>query len=104
LLAGAAWLAGSWIEPLVHAHRGPLVHLLLSHPGVRPRPRGALVIVVLAYIDGLVPPLARADGATLVLAVSVLVCAIARQRAAASGRRAAASGARGARRSGRPGA
>jgi signal transduction histidine kinase len=82
LLAGATWLAGSWIEPLVHAHRGPLVHLLLSHPGVRPRPRSALVIVVLAYVDGLVPPLARADGATLVLAASVLVCAVARYRAA----------------------
>jgi signal transduction histidine kinase len=82
LLAGFTWLAGSWIEPLVHAHRGPLVHLLLSHPGVRPRPRSAMVIVAVAYIDGLVPVLARADGATLVLAACVLGCAIQRYRAA----------------------
>ena len=58
------------------------MHLLLAHPGVRPRPRTAMAIVVLAYVDGLVPALARADAATLVLAVSVLLCALARHRTA----------------------
>ena len=36
-LAGAAWLAGDVWSALVYAHRGPLVHALLTYPSGRTR-------------------------------------------------------------------
>ena len=77
-LAAATWFAGDLSGALVYAHRGPLVHLLLSFPGDRrPRPVARVVIVV-AYIDGLVPALARADVPTVALMAAVIAVAIAR--------------------------
>ena len=37
LLAGATWLAGDVWGALVYAHRGPLVHALLTFPTGRTR-------------------------------------------------------------------
>ncbi len=65
LVAGAAWLAGDVWGELVYAHRGPLAHLLL---GLSP-------VTALAYVDGLVPPLARSPSITLALAAAVVLAA-----------------------------
>jgi len=42
MLAGATWFAGDLSGALVYAHRGPLVHVLLSYPGGRVRSRGVV--------------------------------------------------------------
>ena len=72
LVAGAAWLAGDVWAELVYAHRGPLVHLLL---GLSP-------VTALAYVDGLVPPLARSPWITLALVSAVVLAAAWRVRSA----------------------
>jgi signal transduction histidine kinase len=63
LVAGVAWLAGDVWSGLLYAHRGPLAQLLL----------GRSPLTALAYVDGLVPPLARSPWPTLVLAGAVVV-------------------------------
>jgi signal transduction histidine kinase len=71
-LAGAAWLAGDVWSGLVYAHRGPLVHALLTYPSGRTRSPLVVTVIVLAYVDGLVPGLARAPGATIALMAGVV--------------------------------
>jgi signal transduction histidine kinase len=71
-LAGAAWLAGDAWSPLVYAHRGPLVHVLLSYPSGRTRSPLIVVVIAVAYVDGLVPEIARAPWATIALMTAVV--------------------------------
>ena len=54
-LAGAAWLAGDLGSALVYAHRGPLVHALLTYPSGRTRSPPIVAVIAVAYVDGLVP-------------------------------------------------
>jgi len=75
MLAGATWFAGDLSGALVYAHRGPLVHVLLSYPGGRVRSRGVVVVIAAAYADGLVPGAARSAWLTVALMAAVLVAA-----------------------------
>jgi signal transduction histidine kinase len=84
LLTGVTWFAGDLAGSLVYLHRGPLVHLLLSYPSGRTRSRLGLPLIAVAYVDGLVPDLARADWPTIALAVALAAVAV-QQRASASG-------------------
>ena len=71
-LAGAAWLAGDAWSALVYAHRGPLVHALLTYPSGRTRSPLIVGVIAAAYVDGLVPNLARAPWPTIALVVTVV--------------------------------
>ena len=71
-LAGAAWLAGDAWGALVYAHRGPLVHALLTYPSGRTRSPLIVGVIAAAYVDGLVPNLARAPWPTIALVVTVV--------------------------------
>jgi signal transduction histidine kinase len=77
-LTGVTWLAGDVWSALVYAHRGPLVHTLLTHPSGRARSPLAVAIIALAYIDGLIPALARSPWPTLALGTVVVGAAAAR--------------------------
>jgi signal transduction histidine kinase len=81
LLSGVAWFAGDLWSVLLYAHRGPLVHLLLTYPSGRSSSRVTLIVIAAAYADGLIPDLARSEWATLALMGAVLLIAIARHRA-----------------------
>ena len=70
-LAGATWLAGAAWSTLAYAHRGPLVHALLTYPSGRTRSPALAALIALAYVDGLVPDLARSPWLTIALATSV---------------------------------
>ena len=67
-LAGFAWLAGSLLPAAIFWHRGPLVHLCVTYPTGRLRRRLALIAVGVAYVDGLVKPIASNDVVTLAVA------------------------------------
>lgn len=82
MLAGVLWFAGDLAAPLVYAHRGPLVHLLVGHPDGRVRGRAAAAVVAAAYIDGFVPGLAREERLTLALVLAVVAVLAARLRRA----------------------
>jgi signal transduction histidine kinase len=84
VLTGAAWLAGDLVGVLALAHRGPLVHVLVTFPTGRARARLVLVVVALAYVAGLVPAVARDPWTTVVL-VGVVVCTTAWRWRAAQG-------------------
>jgi hypothetical protein len=72
-LAGGAWFAGDLEASLLYLHRGPLVHLLLTYPGSgRVRSRFVWVVIACAYVDGVVPALARSEIPTIVLAAAVI--------------------------------
>ena len=75
LLAGATWLAGDVSGALVYAHRGPLVHALLTFPTGRTRSKPTMVVIVLAYVDGLIPAVARGPWATVALTAAVICSA-----------------------------
>ena len=64
VLAGVAWFAGDLTDVLLYAHRGPLVHLLLTYPSGRVGSRAAAVVIGAAYVDGLIPELARSEWPT----------------------------------------
>ena len=71
-LAGAAWLAGDAWSALAYAHRGPLVHVLLTYPSGRTRSPLIVGVIAAAYVDGLVPNLARAPWPTIALMAAVV--------------------------------
>ena len=75
-LAGFAWLTGSLLPVAIFWHRGPLVHLCVTYPTGRLRRRLALMAVGVAYVDGLVKPIASNDVVTLAVAVLVAVAAV----------------------------
>jgi len=72
LLAGATWLAGDLSQALAYAHRGPLVHALLTYPSGRTRSPLIAAVIVAAYVDGLVPELARSPWPTIALTAAVV--------------------------------
>jgi len=82
LASGVAWFAGDLWSALLYAHRGPLVHLLLTYPSGRISSRATLAVIAAAYADGLIPDVARSEWATLGLMGAVLLVAVARYRAA----------------------
>ncbi|HYZ29579.1 MAG TPA: hypothetical protein VE570_11015, partial [Thermoleophilaceae bacterium] len=67
-LTGLSWLAGDVWSGLLYAHRGPLVHALLTHPAGRTRSPVVILVIGAAYGDGFVPALARSPWPTLALA------------------------------------
>jgi hypothetical protein len=75
---GVTWLLGTMSSDLALLHRGPLIHLLVTAPGGRPRTAVETLVVGAAYLDALVPAIGRDDGATLALAVLVAGVALAR--------------------------
>jgi signal transduction histidine kinase len=80
VLAGAAWFAGDLAEVLLYAHRGPLVQLLLTYPSGRVGSRAAAAVIGAAYVDGLVPELARSEWPTIALMAAVTTVAAWRHR------------------------
>ena len=75
-LAGFTWFLGTAFEPALYLHRGPLVHLLLSYPTGRLPTRLARAVVIAAYVDGAIVPLARNDVLTLALSIAVAGAAL----------------------------
>ena len=71
-LAGVVWLAGDAWSTLAYAHRGPLVHALLTYPTGRTRSPALLGVIALAYVDGLASDLARAPWPTIALMTLVV--------------------------------
>ena len=71
-LAGVVWLAGDAWSSLAYAHRGPLVHALLTYPSGRTRSPALAALIGLAYVDGLFPDLAREPFPTIVLMALVV--------------------------------
>jgi signal transduction histidine kinase len=80
LASGLTWFAGDVWSALLFAHRGPLVHLVLTYPGGRTSSRVSLLVIAGAYVDGLIPDLARSEWATLALTATVLLAAAAGRR------------------------
>jgi len=80
LASGLTWFAGDVWSALLFAHRGPIVHLVLTYPSGRTSSRATLLVIAAAYVDGLIPDLARSEWATLALIPAVLVAAAARRR------------------------
>ena len=75
-LAGFTWFLGTVAEFALFLHRGPLVHLHLSYPTGRLRTRLVGAVVVAAYVDALVEPLASNGVLTLVLSALVALTAV----------------------------
>jgi signal transduction histidine kinase len=82
LLSGLAWFAGDVWSAFLYGYRGPLVHLLLTYPSGRTSSRITMLVVAAAYVDGIVPALARSDSATLALMAAVVSVAVARRQSA----------------------
>jgi signal transduction histidine kinase len=82
IASGVTWFAGDLWSALLYAHRGPLVHLLLTYPSGRTSSRLALAVIAAAYVDGVIPEVARSEWATFALALAVVLAAAARHRAA----------------------
>jgi signal transduction histidine kinase len=80
--SGLTWFAGDVWAALLYAHRGPLVHLLLTYPSGRTSSRVTLAVIAAAYVDGVIPEVARSEWATLALTVAVVAVATARHGAA----------------------
>ena len=87
IASGVAWFAGDLASGLLYAHRGPLVHLLLTYPSGRTDSRVTFVVIAAAYVDGLSPDLARSEWATLALMGAVVLVAAARHRASSGAER-----------------
>jgi signal transduction histidine kinase len=80
LASGVTWFAGDIWSALLFAHRGPLVQLVLTYPSGRTSSRVTLLVIAAAYVDGLIPDLARSEWATLALMAVVLLVAATHRR------------------------
>lgn len=85
--AGFAWFAGTLAPEATYWHRGLLVHLLVSYPGVRPASRTGWLIVSIGYLAATVSPIWRNESSTLGLATAGLCLCVAGLRRASAGRR-----------------
>jgi signal transduction histidine kinase len=81
VVSGLTWFAGDISSALLYAHRGPLVHLLLTYPSGRTSSRVTLLVIAAAYADGLIPDVARFEWTTLALMGAVVLVAAWRHRA-----------------------
>ena len=81
VVSGLSWFAGDLSSALLYAHRGPLVHLLLTYPSGRASSRVTLLVIAAAYADGLIPDVARSEWTTLALMGTVVLVAAWRHRA-----------------------
>jgi signal transduction histidine kinase len=75
-LAGFTWFLGTLWERALYLHRGPLVHLVLSYPTGRVRTRVAQAVVLVAYVDGAIRPLAANAWVTLALGGLIAAAAV----------------------------
>ena len=75
-LSGATWFAGNLWQAALYLHRGPLVHLHLSYPTGRLSTRLAQAVVIAAYVDALIEPIASIDALTLALAALVALTSV----------------------------
>jgi signal transduction histidine kinase len=75
VVAGVAWLAGDLSSQLAEVHRGPLVHAVLTFPTGRTRSVPVVIVIVLAYVEGIVPARPLGPWPTAILLVAVVVVA-----------------------------
>ena len=80
VVSGLTWFAGDLSSALLYAHRGPLVHLLLTYPSGRASSRVTRLVIAAAYADGLIPDVARSEWVTFALMGAVVLVAAARHR------------------------
>jgi hypothetical protein len=74
--AGLAWFLGDFAAGAVYLHRGPLVHLVLAYPYLRPRTRLAWATIAAAYLCTAWPPLATSGRVTLAVAAALVGSAL----------------------------
>ncbi len=72
---GVTWFLGNFSAELLYLHRGPLVHLILAYPGLRPRSRLDLVAVAAGYIAALMEPVMQSEAGTIVFALALVTVA-----------------------------
>ncbi|MFE3450489.1 sensor histidine kinase [Nonomuraea sp. NPDC059194] len=86
--AGAAWFAGNLDPALWYAHRGFVIHLLLTYPAARPTRRVAWIAVGVGYLTAAVQPLWSSEpvavGLATALAVAVHLTGTGRRRRVAT--------------------
>lgn len=75
VITGVAWFLGNFSADLLYLHRGPLVHLLLTYAGWRPRTRLDLVAIAAGYAAAVAAPVWQSDSATIVIALALIAVA-----------------------------
>ena len=70
---GFTWFLGNFAPSLLYLHRGPLVHVLITYPGWRPRSHVELAAVAAGYGAAVLAPIWRSDGTAIALAVGLVV-------------------------------
>ena len=87
LMAGASWYAGALVPALVVLHRGPLVHLLATHPRAIARPPVTMLVVLLGWVLAILGGTVGGPGPTFGVAFLVgVVATVHAARAASVGR------------------
>jgi signal transduction histidine kinase len=76
---GLTWFAGGFAGPALYWHRGLLVHLILVHPGFRPRAKTEAIAVAIGYGASLVPLVWRTEVTSVVLALALVAVAVHRR-------------------------
>jgi hypothetical protein len=69
---GISWLIGGLAPVAVLAHRGPLIHLLLSYPRNRLRACTERLVVAAGYVDGVLLPVGHVDALTVALCAAAI--------------------------------
>jgi signal transduction histidine kinase len=83
---GLTWLAANFVSEMSYVHRGPLLHLLIAYPALRPRTRLGISAVLTGYVAAAVWPLWRAESSGAVLAAGLLTAVAVERRAVPGGR------------------
>ena len=73
---GVSWFLGNFWAELLYLHRGPLVHLVLTYPGRRPRSRLDLVAIAVGYVAALSEPVLQSESGTIVFALALVFLAV----------------------------
>jgi signal transduction histidine kinase len=70
---GFTWFLGNLAPPLLYLHRGPLVHVLITYPGWKPRSHLELAAIAAGYGAAVLDPVWRSDGTAIALAGCLVV-------------------------------
>jgi signal transduction histidine kinase len=74
-VAGVAWFAGNVVDQALWLHRPLMLHSALAYPAGRVPGRADMALIVLAWLPALVPPLARDEVSSLLLAAAMVAVA-----------------------------
>ena len=75
-IVALTWVLGTWVPPLLWAHRAALIYLVFAFPGLVPRPRAFIAVAGVLSVASALPVLVLDERASVAIGAAVFVGAL----------------------------